>query len=35
VKDYYKEIYGVELSDEDVTSMFNPSSDAAGGFVNK
>lgn len=35
VKDYYKEIYGVELSGEDVTSMFNPSSDAAGGFVNK
>ena len=35
VKDYYKEIYGVELTDEDVTSMFNPSSDAAGGFVTK
>lgn len=33
VKDYYLEIYGVELSDEDVSAMYTPSSAAAGGFV--
>ena len=32
VKDYYQEIYGVELSDEDVAAMFTPSSAAAEGF---
>ena len=32
VKDYYNEIYGVELSDEDVSEMFTPSSAAAEGF---
>ena len=32
VKDYYQEIYGVELSDEDVSAMFTPSSAAAEGF---
>lgn len=35
VKEYYQEIYGVELSDEDISAMFTPSSAAAGGFVNK
>ena len=32
VKDYYQEIYGVALSDEDVSAMFTPSSAAAEGF---
>lgn len=34
VKKYYKEIYGVELTDDDVNAMYNPTSEAAGGFVN-
>ena len=33
VKDYYQEIYGVELTDEDVASMYTPSSAAAEGFT--
>lgn len=32
VRDYYQEIYGVALSDEDVSAMFTPSSAAAEGF---
>ena len=32
VKDYYQGIYGVELSDKDVSAMFTPSSAAAEGF---
>ena len=32
VKDYYMEIYGVELTDEDVEAMYTPSSAAAGGL---
>ncbi len=35
VINYYKEIYNVDLTEEDVASMFNPSSEAAGGFVKK
>ncbi len=31
VKDYYKNIYDVDLTDEDVTAMFNPSSEASEG----
>ena len=31
-KDYYKEIFGIELSDEQVESIFAPSSSAAEGF---
>ena len=34
VKDYYMEIYGVTLTDEDVEAMYAPSSEAAGGFRN-
>ena len=32
IYDDYQEIYGVELSDEDVSAMFTPSSAAAEGF---
>ena len=32
VKDYYMEIYGVELTDEDVEAMYAPSAAAASGF---
>ena len=31
VKEYYKEFYGIELTDEDVTTIFNPSREAANG----
>ena len=31
VKDYYKEFYNIELTDEDVTTIFNPSREAADG----
>lgn len=33
VKDYYEQIFGVTLSDEDVAAMYTPSSSAAQGFV--
>ena len=32
VKDYYKEVFGVDLSDKQVESIFAPTSDAAEGF---
>ena len=32
VKDYYMEIYGVELEDADVVAMYNPSDAAADGM---
>ena len=31
VKEYYSEFYGIELTDEDVTTIFNPSREAANG----
>ena len=31
VKEYYSEFYGIELTDEEVTSIFNPSREAANG----
>ena len=31
IKDYYKEIYGVELTDEQVERMYNPEAHAAEG----
>lgn len=34
VKDYYMEIYDVELADEDAVSMYDPSRDAAFGYSN-
>ena len=33
VKDYYKEIYGVELTDEQVQKMYNPESHQAEGLL--
>lgn len=30
VKDYYKELYGIELTDEQVDRMYNPSTEGAG-----
>ena len=33
VKDYYKTLYGVELSDEDVGAMYTPSAAAAEGVI--
>ena len=35
VKDYYKEVFCVDLSDKQVESIFAPTSDAAEGFKNK
>ena len=35
VKDYYSELYGVELTDEQVDRMYNPSSDAGAAFSKK
>ena len=32
VKDYYRTVFGVELTDEQVESIFTPTSDAASGF---
>ena len=32
VKDYYKEVFGVDLTDKQVESIFAPTSDAAEGF---
>ena len=30
VKKYYQELYGIELTDEQVERMYNPSTDGAG-----
>lgn len=35
VKDYYSELYSVELTDEQVDRMYNPSSDAGAAFSKK
>lgn len=32
VRDYYQELYGIELTDEQIDRMYNPSSSAADGF---
>ena len=32
VKEYYQELYGVSLTDEQVDRMYNPSDAAADGF---
>ena len=32
VKDYYKDMYGVELNDGQVQRMYHPGRDAAAGF---
>ena len=31
-KDYYKEVFGIELTDEQAASIFAPVSDAGSGF---
>ena len=31
MKEYYSEIYGVELTDEQVEAMYNPPAEAAAG----
>ena len=32
IKSYYKRFYNLDLTDEDVSQIYNPSSDAAGGI---
>ena len=32
VRDYYQELYGIELTDEQIDRMYNPSSSAADGY---
>ena len=31
-KTYYKEVFGLELTDEQAASIFNPAADAGSGF---
>jgi len=32
VQNYYDEVYGIELTDEQVAQMYTPSTDAANGY---
>ena len=34
VRDYYQQLYGIQLTDEQIEKMYHPSSDAADGYVN-